>query len=262
MVSGKVIVVTAVIVVIVAFLYSYYGYGSPSPSLSGLVAPTGQDDFNWAGYSVANSLSDPQPLVTGISGSWIVPQVEFSVDDTFSAVWIGIGGQFDTPPQFDTSLIQTGTEQDCVGGVIYYFAWYELLPSDSVVITTIDVSPGDTITASINLVNSLDNSWSIYIGDLSTGESYSQNFLYDSSRLSAEWVVERPDVNNTATIIANFGSVTFSDCKVTIGSVPQAFGYFPSLRIIMYDRRGTRLADVSNFNNDGTSFTVNYIASQ
>jgi len=229
---------------------------SPSSSPGQLLPPTDQTYVNWAGYAVAYDFSDPQPSVTGVSGSWVVPQVEISQDDTFSAVWVGVGGIF------DDTLIQTGTEQDCINGTVSYFAWYALLPSNSILITTIEVSPGDTITASVNLVNSAENIWSIYMNDVSTGQVFNQNFIYNSSRLSAEWVVERPYVNNVLSEIANFGSVTLSNCTVTINNTVKAFGYFPSVRIFMYNTEGTRLVNTSYFNNDGSSFTLQYLTSQ
>jgi len=205
------------------------------------------------GYAVAYNFSDPKPLVTGVSGSCVVPQIHISQNDTFSAVWVGIGGFF------GHTLIQTGTEQDCVGGVIQYSAWYELLPSDSVTITTMEISPGDEMTASISLENPAESIWSIRIDDLSTGQSFSQNFFYSSSKLSAEWIIERPDVNDTLGEIADFGSVTLSDCKVTMDNQVRAFGYSPSVRIFMYENSGTRLADVSDYGNDGSAFRVQYL---
>ncbi len=263
--TAGVVASLALVVLIIAGLLYYYGnymmpstspIPSPSPSSGQLLTPTDQADLNWAGYSVASNFSDPQPVVTGVWGSWVVPQVQISQNDTFSAVWVGIGGIF------GHTLIQTGTEQDCVGGTVSYSAWYELLPSDSVTITSINVSPGDEINASITLMNSVENLWSIYLADLSTGQSFSHNFLYGSSRLSAEWVVERPDVNNDISEIANFGNVTMSDCMATMNGKAQALGYFPSTRIFMYDTTGTRLADVSAFGNNGSEFTVTYLTTQ
>lgn len=244
-----------------ALTYYYDNYYTSSLSPSKLLLPLDQADLNWAGYTLMTNTSDPSPLVSGVSGSWVVPQVGISQSDTFSAVWIGIGGAF------DKTLIQTGTEQDCGNGTLYYFAWYELLPYDSVAIEMIDVSPGDTITASITLVNSAENVWALSIKDLSTGQSFDHNFSYDSSELSAEWVVERPEVgtNNTTMItsmIANFKSVTMSNCKATIDGKPRALGYFPSFRSFMYDQEGTRLVDVSYYSSDGSSFTVKYLTSQ
>ncbi len=254
----------AIVVLVVAALgYTLNNLMSPLassntfPSTSNqLITPIDQADFNWAGYCVATDFSNPQPVVTVVCGSWVVPQVQISQNDTFSAAWIGIGGFF------DNTLIQTGTEQDCINGTLYYDAWYELLPNDAIIIPTIDVSPGDTMRACIGLVNPVENLWSIYIADVSTGQSVNQTVVYDATRLTAEWIVERPDINNVISAIANFGSVTLSNCGLEIGNGVGAFGHFESIRFFMYDRTGTQLADVSNYSSDGSSFTVTYLTSQ
>ncbi len=218
---------------------------------------TNQADLNWAGYAVASSFSDPKSLVTSVSGSWIVPQISPSENDTYSAIWAGIGGFF------GQTLIQTGTEQDCINGTVSYSAWYELLPSDSMTIQTMDISPGDIITASINLAESSVNMWTISLNDLSTGQSFQQDFFYDSSRLSAECVVERPELdNNTITYIANFATVSFSNCTATVNGNTETFGSLPSVRILMYDTQGSKLADVSALSSDRSDFKVTYIRSQ
>ncbi len=255
--TSKIVWMTAAVVIAVLVIAAFVYYNSPAPSpISGqLQTPTDQADLNWGGYSVANNFSSPKPVVTGVSGSWTVPQVKVSQNDTFSAIWVGIGGFF------GHTLIQTGTEQDSINGTVYYSAWYELLPSDSVTITTIEVSAGDTMKASINLVNSALNMWSIEVTDLSNGQSFSQDVFYDSSRLSAEWIVERPDVDNVVSEIADFGSITISNCTAVVNNQVGAFGYFPSVRLFMYNTEGTRLANVSNYN-DGSSFTVTYLTSQ
>ena len=61
----------------------------------------------WSGYVVSSNLGNPQPLVTQINASWIVPNAYATSIDTYSSAWIGIGGF-----QPDKSLIQTGTEHD------------------------------------------------------------------------------------------------------------------------------------------------------
>jgi hypothetical protein len=78
--------------------------------------------LDWAGYSVASDLINPQPEVTSINASWTVPVINVSIGDSFCATWIGVGGQF------DDTLIQVGTEQDSIDGQATYSAWYELLP--------------------------------------------------------------------------------------------------------------------------------------
>src|SRR5512139_1687364 len=89
--------------------------------------------LDWSGYVITSSYLNPQPVIVAINSSWTVPRVTPSPTDQFSAAWIGIGGQL------DSTLIQTGTEHDSVNGNSVYSAWYEMLPNDSITITTMNV---------------------------------------------------------------------------------------------------------------------------
>lgn len=222
-----------------------------------LPAPAVSVARNWAGYLVASDLTNPQSTVIGVNGSWVVPSVTDVGTDTFSAAWVGIGGQF------DSTLIQTGTEQDYVNGAPVYYAWYEMLPQDSITIDAMTVSPGDQMQASINLVDAGSFLWSISISDLTTGQSFQQSFTYNSTRLSAEWIIERPDINNKISTLADFGSVTFSDCYASFIDKNGSISDFSNTAIVMSTQtsRGqtVQLVNISGLSNQGTEFTVNYI---
>jgi hypothetical protein len=209
--------------------------------------------YDWSGYVVASDLNAPQPLVTGINASWTVPPVSVSNGDSYSAIWIGIGGQFDG----DGTLIQAGTEQDSVGRMGEYSAWYELLPHRAVTIGSLSISPGDKITASISLLDSNMSIWSIEI--YAAGQTFRKNVVYLSSMLSADWIVERPTVNNQPTTLANFGRITLAGCTATIGGNVGNVSNYPSIQVTMYDRQNTELTSVSSFTSKDSSFTVNYL---
>jgi hypothetical protein len=100
---------------------------SPQPTPSPTWAPVIRRASNWAGYVVATAtdLHSAEPIVTAVSASWTVPTAEPASIDVYSAVWIGVGGEF------DATLIQCGTRQDSIGGQPTYSAWYELLPGNS-----------------------------------------------------------------------------------------------------------------------------------
>ncbi len=70
---------------------------------------------NWSGYAETGNF-------TGASGTWTVPTVAPSTSATYSATWVGVDGFT------DTSLIQTGTEDDYYSGAAHYGAWWEILP--------------------------------------------------------------------------------------------------------------------------------------
>jgi hypothetical protein len=206
---------------------------------------------NWAGYIVASDLNNPQPRVTSINASWVVPAVNGPGAGSNSATWIGVGGQF------DDTLIQTGTEQHYLHGG-QYSAWYELLSSNSVTINSLTVSPGDSITASISLLDLAANTWSIEIHDVSSNQSFKNSFTYISSMLSAEWIVEAPTVNNHARTLADFGAITFIGCTATIGDNIGTISSYSHIKVTMYNRLNTQLVSVSPLDSQGTSFTVNY----
>ena len=211
--------------------------------------------LDWGGYVATSSYSNPSPVMSGVSGSWTVPKVTVTPDDRFSAAWVGIGGQV------DSTLIQVGTEHDSIGGLESYSAWYELLPDASINITTVQVRPGDKINASIVLVDAVADSWVINIMDVTTGQQYSQDFVYNSSRLSAEWIVERPTVNNGLAALADFGSITFTNAMAAKNDTAMAINKFSFAQIAMYDRRNNQLVSISSLGSDGESFTVSYLAS-
>jgi hypothetical protein len=220
------------------------------------------NDTNWAGYIVASDIQNPQASVTSVSASWTVPTVKISSQDTFSAVWIGIGGYF------DDTLIQTGTEQDSIQGQSEYSAWLELLPQNGLTIDSITISPGDQITASIQLVDANTDQWSIYMKDLTKNQEYTASFFYASSQLSAEWIVERPEITSrrsrgTLASLADVGTVKFASCQTTIGGETGTVSSFPTFQSIMYemvqpttDSGSTQLAAVSDLTDNGSSFTI------
>src|ERR1019366_1496474 len=101
------------------------------PTLGPHISGTMETDetTNWSGYV------DTGPQFTGVSGQWVVPAVQPSQASEFSATWVGVDGAT------NASLIQTGTAQETYGGSTDYYAWYEILPANSVAVWA--VSPGD-----------------------------------------------------------------------------------------------------------------------
>jgi hypothetical protein len=251
-------VAAAIVLLIIAGAIIYLVFFNTSGFLQpSLPVPFVSVAGNWAGYVAASNLFFPGATVTGVSGSWIVPSVKDIGSDAYSSVWIGVGGQF------DSSLIQVGTEQDYVNGAATYSVWYEMLPSNEVPINSIHVSPGDQMQASISLTDPSANTWSISIKDQTTGESFQQSFQYNSQKLSAEWIVERPEVSGSLTDLANFGSVHFSSCQATISGRTGGITSFSDNRIYMQpqviNNQSVQLVNVSGVTS-GTEFSVDYIA--
>ena len=211
--------------------------------------------LDWAGYIITSDFANPKPVVTSVCGSWIVPEITASQQDAFSATWVGIGGQS------DKTLIQIGTEQDSTDGQPVYFAWYEALPDYSIAISEMSISAGDKITASISLTDSASNMWLVSIEDESKGQRFEKTLGYESSRLSAEWIVERPTINNLVGNLAQFSSVTFTSLEATVNGVTATVNNFPFSRVVMVNRQNKQLTSVSAFSTKTSVFSVTFIGS-
>ena len=207
----------------------------------------------WSGYMVNLGGENASALVTGVSGSWTVPVLTPTENNTFSSIWVGIGGYG------EKTLIQAGTEQEYVDGQAYYFAWYELLPNYLTRITSMHVQPGDTVTVSISLVNDNADTWLIEVNDVTRGGHFERNVTYSSSRVSAEWIVERPNVNNVTSTLANFGNVTLTNCKATIAGEAGVIGNFTYSQLVMVDPQDSPFVAVSQLDSYGSGFTVSYL---
>ena len=207
----------------------------------------------WSGYVASSDLGNPQPLVTQVNASWTVPNAFATSLDTYSSAWIGIGGF-----QPDKTLIQTGTEHDYVNGKEFYSAWYEILPDQAIRIEEMSLSPGDLISASIELTNPQTNEWKIEIKDITTNQEFSIDLIYNSSKLTAEWIVERPTINNQISSLANFGTLTFRDCYTTINEKSRFIGENPHSQVTMTNELSLQLSSVSSLNEDQKGFIIYY----
>ena len=250
--ASKFIAVMAVITFIVGAVAVFYSINLFLSSLSQPEEPVSLRVSQWSGYIAASDMQNRSAVVSSVSGSWTVPEVKPSANNTFSGVWVGIGGYG------EESLIQTGTEQEYVNGRLVYYAWYELLPDYLVRIPSLHVQAGDTIAASISLVNENASTWSIELRDVSRGEHFKKVVVYNSSRLSAEWIVERPKINGTISTLADFGNLTFTDCKATLDGVTGAIGNFSYAQLVMHDE-DISLVSVSPLNDNESGFTVSYL---
>jgi len=151
---------------------------------------------NWFGYN-QGTLEQGSKLFTSIIGDWTVPTVtqHSSGQAEASSDWIGIGGGcIDAGcTATDSTLIQTGTEQDVdATGAASYSAWWELVPAPSLTISNMTVAPGDHMHASLSEVVPDSDVWTISIQDVTRGESFSQTVPYPSTHATAEWIEETP----------------------------------------------------------------------
>jgi hypothetical protein len=113
------------------------------------------------------------------------------------------------------------------------------------------------MTARIELIDPTLNQWLIRLNDLTNGQNFNTTVFYDSSKLTCEWIVERPTLNNRIGTLANFGSLTFSNMSATEDGTFTTITNLPYARVTMYNRQNNQLAAVSTVS-DTSSFTVTY----
>jgi hypothetical protein len=165
---------------------------------------------NWAGYVVTGA----DTSYTSVTGSWKQPKVTCGSTDAgaASAFWVGLGGYSQT----SKALEQIGTSADCDSrtGEPSYYAWYELVPNASVTIPKFTVRPGDSITTSVNIVDS-GSSVTLQVKDRTTKKAFTTTLPFvDADLSSAEWVAEAPsgcsEYRCRPLALSNFGSVQFT----------------------------------------------------
>lgn len=221
---------------------------------------------NWSGYADVVSSSSGYAF-TAVSGKWTVPTVQAPTGSSsaYSAFWVGLDG-------FNSSTVeQTGVEAQITRGVATYYAWYEMYPAAETEITTISVTAGDEITASVNYSG---GNFTLSLTDNTTGKAYSVTESGASnSRTSAEWVAEAPTIqyrrgSEKLSTLADFGSVAFSDTSVSlensggtvsIGSISGLPAVASRDSIEMENSSGTPLAIPSGLTDSGSAFTVTYV---
>ena len=151
---------------------------------------------NWLGYD-QGTLEQGGKLFNAVTGEWTVPKATLHAagQEASSSDWIGVGGGcIDAGCTLtDQTLIQTGTEQDVASnGSATYSAWWEEIPSPSVTIASVSVSPGDRMYASLAETIADSNIWTITLKDLTNGQSFTATVPYASTHASAEWIEENP----------------------------------------------------------------------
>jgi hypothetical protein len=218
--------------------------GQSGSSGSSLASQQYDTTTNWAGYATTAG------TLNGISGTWKVPTVSGSGDTAADATWIGIGGIS------SSDLIQTGT-QNIVSpdGQVTTSAFYELLPDASEDISTLNVNPGDTVSASVDEISS--GQWRITMNDTTTGGTFSTVVAYNSSESSAEWIEEDPSDGADQQIpLDNFGSVGFTSGTAIENGSTVSIAKSGAQAVSMINGEDQSLASVSSLSSNGESFTV------
>lgn len=221
---------------------------SPGPTKtktpSGTQVTTGYTSLNWSGYMAASA------TFTSVSGSWVAPSATGNGSTTTAdSTWIGIGGVT------SGDLIQTGTQNTITAsGHRYTSAFYEMLPDASIDITSMPVTAGDSMTASIRETGS--SVWTISISDDTTGKTFTKVVSYSSSLSSAEWIEEDPSYSSGSLVpFDSFHEAIFSGASAVANGVSVNLSTSTAQPIILVNNSGSYIAVPSTISG-GNSFTV------
>lgn len=165
--------------------------------------------YNWSGfYNYANSNT-----WTAVQGDFAQPTEQSdSAPNSYESAWVGLGGMN------SGALIQAGTQMYNYN----YNAWYEYLgraPGSSVYeidLPSVTVHPGDDIHVYVSYQTS-NQVANFYVADNTTGTSQpvlvnlSSSNYYDGT--TAEWIDERPTVNGSYAILADYGIDSWTNAQ-------------------------------------------------
>jgi Peptidase A4 family len=236
------------------------GAGMMGANGAGMMGANGLE-LNWSGYVVGAS------NVTYVSGTFTVPVVSgpSSVDKvpTDVSVWAGIDGYASGTVE-QAGVSGTFSSKTNAGS---YYAWWELYPHDYHKISSVSVSAGDSVTASVTYSK---GAFTLTLVDNSNGQSFTKTAkLSGAERNSAEWIVERGTLNykgETIQPLATFSPVTFTGEEYAVGggaaqALQAAYDSGFALQLVMYGYSGTTgvyLDSVSVVASN--SFTVTFLA--
>ena len=200
---------------------------------------------NWSGYAAYGAAGS----FSSVTASWTQPAVSCTAENRYSSYWVGLDG-------YNTSTVeQLGTEGDCINGAPRYYAWYEMYPKRSALIS-LTVTPGRSYTASV--VAGSRGSFVLQLTDVTNRISFTTpQRLNNAAGASAEAVVEAPS-NGKVLPLANFGTASFTG--VTVNGQPIG-SFAPNLDpITMLNPDGMK-ATPSKLDSTGKQFSVTWSSS-
>jgi hypothetical protein len=214
---------------------------------------------NWFGYN-QGTLEKGNTLFSSITGDWIVPTATQHTrgQDEYSSDWIGIGGGcVDAGCTVgDSTLIQTGTEQDfSAAGAASYGGWWEVIPGPSLAITNMTVRAGDHMHASISELAAGSNVWTITLQNATRGQTYTTTVPYSSTHATAEWIEETPlllGANAGFAALPNLTNPAFTAATTNGGPA----NLVPAEEMFLTDQSGNVIGAPSAPNATGDGFSA------
>jgi hypothetical protein len=203
--------------------------------------------LNWAGYSSYAG----NGTFTDVKGSWVQPTATCSKKTTtYSSFWVGLDGYN------SSSVEQLGTEADCSHGRPSYYAWWEMYPSPSNVISGFSVTPRTTYSAEVKYNGGGGFTLTLSGG----GHSFSTTkTLANPALSSAEWIAEAPSMcagSCRVLPLTDFGTVNFSGSSANGKAINNSAWSFDPLTMVTSGQ--TVKASPSSLDSTGSAFSVTW----
>jgi hypothetical protein len=221
---------------------------APLPLGTALEATSIRSD-TWAGYAATG----PNGSAVRVDAKWVEPNATCGSTTSLAAFWVGLDG-------FQSSTVeQTGTLTECQNGTASSYAWWEMYPLNSVQLLG-PVRPGDSLNASVTY-SAAHAHFTLRLTDVTTQVAYTiTRSNPNASESSAECIVEAPSGGAGTYPLADFGSMHFASCTVSLGGATHGIGLFSTvaaITMVSATSPGRTLASVSGLRHD-TGFTVTW----
>ena len=176
---------------------------------------------NWSGAVV---FAPGGSTFTLVSAHWSVPIPNPASPDATpfaSSCWIGIDGDG------SNDVFQAGAECDAVNlGIAVartISLWWEWFPDSAVEITNLPASAGDQLSCSLSVTSSTTGMVSFSNQTTGTATNFEVTAPAGTTLTgnSAEWIVERPEINGAISKLANYGEVDFTNCFAVTSAASQ-----------------------------------------
>lgn len=210
---------------------------------------------NWSGAVQTSSATSFGPLSYWIVGGNVTVPVAAQPFNSCTGGWLYDSAWFglDGAQNYSSDVLQAGIDADayCANGytATNYDVWYEWAPGNGVTIQNMPVQPGDEIYFAVWALSPTQGA--AFIVNDNTGQS--AGFTIDppaGTKLignSAEFITERPEVNNKLANLARYTLEIFTG------------GYIENNQNAPFFAGGPSLTDVTMLDNNGQPISVPHI---
>lgn len=223
-----------------------------------LLEGAASNNSQWAGYVVANNLAKPQSgSVSTVSGSWTIPSLK-PVEQSGVFIWMGIDGDGYSNSRGERigtwHLINSNGSQE--NRACFHFRNHL-----NYTVKDFPISSGDDFRAILThigggqfylvFINFTKQVYFSYTDDYKTKNP-------DAVCKTAEWYVQKSTFSKKDTPLADFGTVSFTNCSSTINFFEERIEDADYGALTMMNSDGIAQAIPSSLNEDGNSFSVTW----